>query len=104
MRVASAWVLSVVAHLIAVGLPGVVAVSRLGALRARTPVATLAPSHDNVVPIDLPIVVGTALVSDTVPLVSGTAPIVLPDLPAPRGGGEAAPRLDTSARGRGGED
>jgi TonB family protein len=95
-RVASAWVISIVGHLVATGLGGLLVASSLGRHPAvvLSPPAPLRPG-DDMVEIELPTVVDGSLV--------GHAPALDPEA-LPRGGGEGVPHLDTGRRGRGGEE
>lgn len=95
-RVASAWAMSIVGHLVAVGLGGLIVASSLG---RRTPPwarpAGPAPGED-VVEIELPTLVDGSLVAHAL------APSEQPPEALTRGGGEGQPQLDTGRRGRGG--
>jgi TonB family protein len=97
-RVASAWAMSIVGHLVAVGLGGLLVASSLGRrpLILHPPPAPAAP-RDDVVEIELPTVLDGSLASNV------PAPELQPEA-APRGGGEGQPRLDTGHRGKGGTD
>ena len=98
-RVASAWVMSIVGHLVATGLGGLLVASSLGRQPAPVtpPPAMPSPSGDDTVEIQLPTVVDGSLVGNVPP------PELDPQA-LPRGGGDGAPRLDTGRRGRGGEE
>ena len=97
-RVASAWLLSIVGHLVAFGLTGLVLAGSLGKPPAQ-PLPRPAPPHvEDTVEIDLPRVVDGSVLAATTP-----AP-PLPALPLARGGGEGQPRPDMDHRGRGGTD
>ena len=97
-RVASAWAMSIVGHLVAVGLGGLLVASSLGRRAPLlAPPAPLTPSGD-VIEIDLPTVVDGTLP----PRADAPAPPELPPEALPRGGGEGEPRLDTGHRGKGG--
>ncbi len=95
-RVASAWALSIVGHLVALGLGGLLVAASLG---RRTPAVLPPPApppSDDTVEIELPVVVdGSQL---------GVLPPELPSQALARGGGEAMPRLDSGHAGRGGTD
>jgi TonB family protein len=98
-RVAGAWAISIVGHLVAFGLGGLLVASTL-TRRPPPPAPLPAPPQlaDDLVDIQLPTMVdGTTVRSAPLP------PELPPDALA-RGGGEAMPRLDTGRRGRGGED
>lgn len=97
-RVASAWALSIVGHLVATGLGGLLMASSLSK-RAPPPMRVTTPpaAVDRVVEIELPTVVDGSITEAATP----------PDLPpraAMRGGGDGAPALDNGRRGRGGTD
>jgi TonB family protein len=97
-RVASAWVLSIVGHLVAFGLTGLVLAGSLGKPQLQ-PIPRPPPPHlDDTVDIDLPRVVDGSLLASTTPASA------LPALPLARGGGEGQPRPDMDHRGRGGTD
>src|SRR6185503_16937277 len=98
-RVASAWILSIVGHVVALGLGGLL----LAGLSGRPSSIPLPPRpaaapHDEEVEIELPTMLDGSLMA---------AAIAAPDLPnepVARGGGEATPRPDMGVRGRGGTD
>ena len=97
-RVASAWAMSIVGHLVATGLGGLIFAHSLGNRASQHAVA--APSKavaERTVEIELPAVVDGSTVSTASP----TEP---PPIAAPRGGGDGDPSLDTGRRGRGGTD
>ncbi len=97
-RVASAWMLSVVGHVVAFGLTGLMLAGSLGKPAVR-PIPPPTPSRgDDTVEIDLPRVVDGSLLAATTPAKR------LPALPLARGGGEGQPRPDMDRRGRGGTD
>src|SRR5262245_59731112 len=97
-RVASAWALSIVGHLVASGLGGLIVAHTLGgrASKAALPPAPRAP-EERTVEIELPTVAdGTAATAVPAP--------ELPPEAALRGGGDGKPALDTGHNGRGGTD
>jgi len=96
-RVASAWAMSIVGHLVAVGLGGLLVASSLGRRPLLLTPPSPAPPREDVVEIELPTVTDGSLAAN----------VPAPDLPpvaTPRGGGEGQPRLDTGRRGKGGTD
>ena len=97
-RVASAWVLSVVGHVVLAGLAGLAFASSLGGGPASQGRAWQTKAADDTFEIDLPPVPPAATST-----AMGT-PAELRPVEAPRGGGEATPRLDTGQQGRGGTD
>jgi TonB family protein len=97
-RVASAWLLSIVGHLVAFGLTGLVLAGSLGQPAARPIPPSPHPQSEDTVDIDLPRVVDGSLRAAT-----AAAP-ALAALPLARGGGEGQPRPDMDHRGRGGTD
>lgn len=97
-RVASAWLISILGHIVAFGLTGLVLAGSLGKPPSRPiPRPTPQPVEDTV-EIDLPRVLDGSLLAAT------TAAPALPALPLARGGGEGQPRPDMDHRGRGGTD
>lgn len=98
-RVASAWALSIVGHLVATGLGGLIVASSL-AHKSPAPLAPSAasPAREPVVELELPMVVDGTVVA------SATPPPSQPPQALPRGGGEAKPQLDTGKNGKGGTD
>ena len=97
-RVASAWALSIVGHLVALGLGGLLLAASVGD-RAPILVRRVAPPHGgDVVEIELPTVVDGSRLTTVPP------PPELPSMALARGGGEAMPRLDSGHAGRGGAD
>lgn len=99
-RVASAWIASVVGHLVALGLGGLLLAGSLAKRRVELvppPAPPPALADRDEVDIDLPVMVG-----------GGAAPTAAPVDPAvadvPRGGGEGTPRPDMGRAGRGGTD
>jgi TonB family protein len=98
-RVASAWILSIVGHLVAFGLTGLALAGSLGKPPAPAITPPAPPQRDDdTVEIDLPRVVDGSLLAATTPASA------LPALPLARGGGEGQPRPDMTQRGRGGTD
>jgi TonB family protein len=97
-RVASAWLISIVGHLVVTGLGGLLVASSLGHHRPLPPPPAPPPVVlEDTVDIDLP------TVSD------GTGTLVAPPPQLPpealaRGGGEGKPALDQGHRGKGGTD
>jgi TonB family protein len=99
-RVASAWVMSIVGHLVATGLGGLLMASTLGrkpALPVQAPPAAQVQLED-AVEIELPAMLDGSRADQPVP-----PPAPLPEALA-RGGGEGKPALDTGREGRGGTD
>ena len=97
-RVASAWALSIVGHLVALGLGGLLVAASIG---RRAPVRVTPaglPPGDDTVELELPAIL------DGSQLTALPAPPELPSEALARGGGEAMPRLDTGHAGRGGTD
>src|ERR1700728_2059431 len=90
-RVASAWILSIVGHLVALGLGGLIAAASLGRRPPLALVPPQAPPSDDTVDIELPTVVDGSKLD--------VLPSELPSIALARGGGEATPRLDTGHRG-----
>ncbi len=97
-RVASAWALSIVGHLVALGLGGLLVAASLGRRAPADTGVAAPPPADDVVEIELPAVV------DGSQLIGVPPPPELPSAPLTRGGGEAMPRLDSGHAGRGGTD
>jgi len=97
-RVASAWLLSIVGHLVAFGLTGLVLAGSLGPKTALPVAPAPRPPADDTVEIELPRVLDGSAVS------AATAATTLPALPLARGGGEGRPRPDMDHQGRGGTD
>jgi TonB family protein len=96
-RVASAWFASILGHLVAVGLGGLLFAASFG----RRPQVMVPPApapRDDTVEIELPTVVDGSLRANALPLLDP------PPAALARGGGEAMPRLDSGRRGRGGDD
>lgn len=98
-RVASAWILSIVAHLAGLGLTGLVLAGSLGRPAVLMPLAPRAATSVDVVDIQLPVVTAASLAEGQSAQVA-TAEIA--PVPLLRGGGEAMPRPDQARRGHGG--
>ncbi len=97
-RVASAWFVSILAHLVALGLGGLLVAASLGRRGQVEGQARPALPQDDTVEIELPTVVDGSLLVNPTPLRDP------PPVAVARGGGEAMPRLDTGHKGRGGDD
>jgi TonB family protein len=97
-RVASAWLLSILGHLVAVGMGGLLMAGLSGRPTPLPVPVPRSPAREAPVEIELPTVLDGTLATAT------PSPPDLPPLPLARGGGEAMPRPDMGMHGRGGTD
>jgi TonB family protein len=97
-RVASAWILSIVGHGVALGLTGLLLAFARPAIKPVVLPSIPAAQPSEAEDMELPTMLEGAVAG-------GSAPArALPAIAAPRGGGEGTPRLDSGTRGKGGTD
>lgn len=96
-RVASAWALSLAAHLALLAAGAALVAGLTGREAAEPPKPPPAP-REATLDIELPTILDGTLADDAVP------PLAPPPAPLPRGGGERQPRPDARTQGRGGAD
>lgn len=96
-RVASAWALSLAAHLALLAAGAALVAGLTGRDPAEPPKPPPAPP-ETTLDIELPTILDGTLAEDAVP------PLAPPPAPLPRGGGEHEPRPDARTQGRGGAD
>lgn len=97
-RVASAWILSIVGHVVGLGVGGLL----MAGLSGRAPPAPLPASPG--VPRDTPVELELPTLLDGTLAPAAPRAGDLPPVPLARGGGEGTPRPDMDRRGRGGTD